>query len=134
MLGQVLGALVELDVVGQQARPFDAHALDVARQLLAPRSQLRHLCLQACRGRFFGAGPFLQARQLRAQRRVLLPDRVHLRLQTFELAARDLDRLFLIEAGLFFFGHQRMVALALVTGALVFASEPVQLQARRRKA
>jgi hypothetical protein len=83
------------------------------------------------RGRLFGAGAFFQARQLGAQRRIFLPDRVHLRLQTFELTACDLDCLFLIEAGLFFFGHQRVVALALLTGALVFASKPVQLQTRR---
>src|SRR5579863_4892105 len=127
MLGQVLGALIQLDVVGQKTRPFDAHALDVARQLLAPRSQLRNLRLQARRSRLLGAGAFFQTRQLRAQRGVFLPDRVPLRLQAFELAARALDRLFLIVAGLFFFSRQRMVALALVPGALVFASEPVQL-------
>ncbi len=76
---------------------------------------------------------FFETGQVGAQRGMLFAHRVRVRLQTLELAARFFQRLFLIEAGLLFFGDQRLALLALRPRALIFARQPLELQPRHRE-
>ncbi len=62
---------------------------------------------------------------------MLFGDRVHVRLQTLELAARELQSFLLIEAGLLLLGDQLLAVFALRSDALVFfAGEALEFQSR----
>ncbi len=68
-----------------------------------------------CRG-LLGRGAFFKAGQLGPQRGMFFADRVRVRLQRFEFAARDLQRFFLIEPRLLLLRHQQLIAARAARG------------------
>ncbi len=135
MLQQLLRALIQFDIVGEQTRAFHAHAFEIARQLLAAGGELNNLAFDTRSGGFLRAGTARRGRRgRRARREYSSPIAWTCALQSVELAARDLDGLFLIEAGLFLLRHQCLIALALGAGLFVLTREALQFQTRRREA
>jgi len=129
VLHQVLRALIQLDIVGEQPGAFDTHAFEILRQMLAARRELNNLSFEARRGGLLRAGPLVKAGQVGSQHGILFADRMDLRLQSVEFAAGDFNRFFLIETGLFLFRHQRLIALPL--GARLFVLTGQALMAIR---
>ena len=133
LVGQLSGPLIQLDVVGQQARAFHAHALQFALQFFAPRDHLLDVRFDSSRGRLLAAQTLVEPGQFGPHMRVLFADRVCVGLQTFVFAARELQSFFLIEALLLALRDGRLALLALLAGAFVFSRKPLQLQASHRK-
>ena len=79
------------------------------------------LGFQACSGGFFGAGAFVKTCQVGSQHGIFFTDGVDLGLQSVEFAAGDFYCFLLVEAGLFFFGYQELIAFALCAGLFILA-------------
>src|SRR5262249_44788083 len=123
-------ALTQSNVIGQQPRAPASHAPQFKRQSLTPCGQLPGPHFEPRRHRHFRTAALLKTGELRTERGVLLTRAMQAGLYALEFAPRGFQRLLLFEALLLLPGHQQMILLTLSAGALVFLSQPLQLQTR----
>ena len=98
LLGQHRGLLVQLDVVGQQARALLAQPLDLRRDRVAAVGGLAELLLQAAHGAALAAVALFEAGQFGARRRVLFADGGRLAFELFQLLPLALRALLRVSA------------------------------------
>ena len=134
LLGQQRRPLVQLDIVGQQARTLFAQPPDLRRDGVAPRRGLAELLLQPAHGAALAAMPLFQPRQFRARGRMLFADGRRLPFQLLQFLPLGLQSLFALRAQPLLLLHRGAIALALLGRFLGVAPQPLQFQPRHATA